>query len=265
MTTYTGVADENGDFTIPFSSSYASGEKITVTAEKDASTKSIELFAPSEFGAIMHFSGSLVDFPKDVGDVTINMSGKLQEYAFSCVSPSTIYNKMLARSATSISLPGCTELGENAFEFSNVLIQKILSSPSLVVIGDYAFKGVLRSQHVNIPSGKTWGYYVFSGARISSATFESGFTDIPAGIFYQCSLLTSVIIPASVANIRTLAFRNCGELNEITVFATTPPAIVADALQGIKSTCIIKVPSTSLAAYQAATNWSAHASRMIGI
>ena len=39
-----GVADLNGDFTVPFSSNYTSGQKITVTAEKDSATKTIELF-----------------------------------------------------------------------------------------------------------------------------------------------------------------------------------------------------------------------------
>ena len=86
MAIYTGVADANGDFTVPFSSNYTSGQKVTVTAEKDGATKSIELFAPSEVIAptgVIQFSGNLTNFPANIATVTISgLSGKIADYSF---------------------------------------------------------------------------------------------------------------------------------------------------------------------------------------
>ncbi|WP_151724418.1 leucine-rich repeat domain-containing protein [Acinetobacter ursingii] len=266
MATYTGIADANGDFSIPFSASYTGGQKVTVTSERDSAVKTIELFAPSETtGAMMQFSGTTVNFPLNIGDVTIKMSGKLQDYSFSGFSTATQFNQLISKVATSIKLIGCTELGKNAFEYSNVKINDILSSPTLTTIGEYAFTHVQLAQTVNIPAGKTWGIYVFDSALITEATFQSGVTIIPIGMFYQCASLEKISIPATVTEIQGLAFASCSKLSVITVLATTPPVITSDSLQSIKSTCIIKVPAASVAAYKAAPNWSAFASRIKAI
>lgn len=266
MPTYTGIVDSNGDFTIPFSSKYNAGQKITVVAEKDGATKSIEIYAPSSaIGASIEVSGSMLNFPLNVGDVTINMAGRLQDYAFSCVNASATYNNFLGRAATSITLVGCTELGVRCFEYSSVNINNILSTPTLIKIDNYAFAYVRRSQAVSIPPGKTWGIYVFDSSLITEATFQSGVAIIPIGMFYQCAALEKVSIPATVTEIQNLAFASCAKLSEITVLATTPPIITSDLLRSSKSTGVIKVPSESLAAYKTAPNWSAFASRIQAI
>lgn len=49
------------------------------------------------------------------------------------------------------------------------------------------------------------------------------------------------------------------------VLPTTPPTLAnTNAFTAIPADCIIYVPAASLAAYQAATNWSTYASRMVG-
>lgn len=48
MTIYTGIADDNGNFTIDISSPLTSGEIVQVTAQKDGQSKSINVQAPSE-------------------------------------------------------------------------------------------------------------------------------------------------------------------------------------------------------------------------
>lgn len=266
MAIYTGVADANGDFNIPFSANYTGGQKVTVTAEKDGATKSIEIHAPSSaIGASIEVSGSMLNFPLNVGDVTINMAGRLQDYAFSCVNALATYNNFLGRTATSITLVGCTELGVRCFEYSSVNINNILSTPTLIKINEYAFANVRRSQAVSIPPGKTWGIYVFDSALITEATFQSGVTIIPIGMFYQCASLEKISIPATVTEIQGLAFASCPKLSEITVLATTPPIITSDLLRSSKSNGVIKVPAASVAAYKAAPNWSAFASRIQAI
>jgi len=264
MTMYTGVADANGDFIVPFSSSYTSGQKVTVTAEKDGATKSIEFNAPSQLPGLT-FSGSMQDFPKNIEEVNIIMSGRLQDYAFSCIGTGTAYDGMIARAATKINIIGCSEIGRNAFEFSNVLIQDILAISNLQIIGDYAFKLVIKSQEVVVPAGKTWGNYVFNGAKITKATIANGLSVIPAGMFYQCAFLISASLPASTTNIGSLVFSGCTSLIELIVLSITPPTLASNALTNINSSCVIKVPMASLSAYQAANGWSAHASKLVGV
>lgn len=267
MTIYTGIADSNGDFNIPFSTSYTSGQKVIITSEKDSAVKTIELFAPSETtGAMMQFSGTTVNFPLNIGDVTIKMSGKLQDYAFSCA---TTYNKpagfQIAKAANSISLLDCTEIGSYAFEYSNILIQDMLFSPSLKTIGGYAFQFLQRSQSVTVPKDKTFGSYIFSDAKITSVIFEDGIITIPTGFCYQCAGLINVIIPQTVTSIGGLAFNYCSGLKTLIVHAILPPTLNSSALTGIGGGCIIKVPASSVAAYKAATNWSTYKARIQAI
>ena len=115
MAIYTGVADANGDFTVPFSSNYTGGQKITVTAEKDSELKTIELYAPSEVtgGGVIQFSGTIEQFPSNIGVITfIGIEGVIQPYAFAANSN----NFNMFKVATGLVLPmGITEIAEAAF------------------------------------------------------------------------------------------------------------------------------------------------------
>lgn len=111
MATYTGVADANGDFTVPFPSDYTGGEKITVSAEKDGAIKSIELYAPSNaYGRDVLFS--LTNFPNGIGAVTLSqeISGILSNTRFDGNNVGSIW-----RNATSLKIQGnITQIPANA-------------------------------------------------------------------------------------------------------------------------------------------------------
>jgi len=106
-----------------------------------------------------------------------------------------------------------------------------------------SFLGCWGLRHVVIPNSVT---------HIYSSAFES------------CRSLESVIIPASVENIGTRAFADCYSVLEYHILPTTPPIINSQAFANIHTDCKFYVPSDSLADYQAASGWSAYASRMIG-
>ena len=111
MATYTGTADGNGDFTIPFSTNYTGGQKVTVTAEEDASTKSIELFAPSDFvGEAIKISGNWSNFPANIGTVTMTFAGEIQGSAFWPRSSNAGF-----ANAAGLVLVGVTSVGSYAF------------------------------------------------------------------------------------------------------------------------------------------------------
>ena len=78
------------------------------------------------------------------------------------------------------------------------------------------------------------------------------------------SLVTKVDIPENVTSIGSYAFYGCKSLQYIRIEATTPPTL--SSTTAIPSTIgAIYVPDESVAAYQAATNWSSFASKIKGI
>jgi hypothetical protein len=95
---------------------------------------------------------------------------------------------------------------------------------------------------------------------------------VPAGVdivdqpaFRNRSDISSVSLPASVTNIDDYAFSNCSALTDLYLARTTPPTLGGNMVfSGTNAGLTIHVPAASLAAYQAASNWSAHASKMVG-
>ena len=124
-------------------------------------------------------------------------------------------------------------------------------------------------------------------------------TEISEEVFFNCTGLTSLTIPDSVTQLGNYAFENCSGLTNIiigsgvtsigdycfgqlsnwptaptsvTVKATTPPTagtgIFDEETSGdspANSNLVIYVPAASVAAYQAASGWSAYASRIQAI
>ncbi|WP_213032959.1 hypothetical protein, partial [Acinetobacter sp. ANC 4654] len=82
---------------------------------------------------------------------------------------------------------------------------------------------------------------------------------------YQNTFCLKLTLGLNVSDIASNGLGVLSACNELICPRQTPPTITANVLTGLKSTCVIKVPSASLTAYQAATNWSTHASKMVGV
>lgn len=100
---------------------------------------------------------------------------------------------------------------------------------------------------------------------LTSVTIPNSVTNIGNSAFSRCSSLTSITIPNSVTTISDYAFLNCSGLTSVTVQATTPPTLGNSNAFNDTNDCPIYVPSASVAAYKAATNWSTYASRIQAI
>ena len=101
------------------------------------------------------------------------------------------------------------------------------------------------------------------------STEPTGAFTIPPGVtpnaspsFNALSGLTSVTIPSSVTSIGDRVFAACNSLSAVLVGATTPPALGENVFDSTLAT--FYVPSASLTAYKAATNWSAYSTKMVG-
>ena len=245
MATYTATADANGDFIAPFSSNYTSGQKVTVTAEKDGATKSIELYAPSDVvgGGTISFGGSLVDFPQNITSVTIReITGSIANEAFK--GPDYPYIESFQNKAKSLILD-CPITVIGAMAFSNwASIESIVFPSGLVEIGALSFSGCVSLKNLIVPNS------VIS---------------IDADAFNSCTSLLNITLGTSLQSIGETALAYLTNLVSVTLLATTPPTISSGTFSSIKSTARFYVPAASLTAYKTAPIWKTFASKIYAI
>ena len=124
-------------------------------------------------------------------------------------------------------------------------------------IGNYAFYGCSNLTSVTIPNSlKSANEQALDGqGSFNSVAISNSVTSIGNYAFSGCSSLTSVIIPNSVTSIGEQAFSGCSSLLEVTCLNATPPQAANNAFANINNSCILYVPTGSLAAYSAATGW----------
>lgn len=92
--------------------------------------------------------------------------------------------------------------------------------------------------------------------NLKDCKISSALTTIAANTFSECWSLSSIVIPAAVTTIGASAFANCYSLATITFEPTTPPTVNdASAWTNLPTTCVIHVPSGTLADYTAAANY----------
>lgn len=103
----------------------------------------------------------------------------------------------------------------------------------------------------------------YSYPCMRAVSLPANITSIGSNAFFGCSALESLAIPGNVVSIGSSAVSDCNSLVELHCKPFTPPTLdTSNVFRGMRSTCVIYVPPGSLAAYQSATNWSTHASKM---
>lgn len=289
MATYTTVADGNGDFTVSFPANYTGGEKITVTSEKDAATKSIEFYAPSDTigGGVIQFSGNTSNFPNNIANVSMHgIVGNVGNGAFEASSgPGNIWVKATGLDLLDTSI---TSIGNYAFSgWSNSTT--LVLPETLVSIGDSAFSAWSKLSSLYIPDSvtdinsnafrscgaasvhlpenqmfTTIKSTCFNGAKFTEVFIPNNVKTIEGSALASMSNCTKITIGSGIEKILTAAFSGNSNCIELTCLATTPPITAAGAIR-INSNAIVKVPSASLAAYQTAIGWSEYANQMVGI
>lgn len=158
---------------------------------------------------------------------------------------------------TSVIFPNSvTSIGQ--YSFSNTGITSLTLPSSVTNLDNGAFYGCTRLNTINIPNvSMSVGNRIFSFCTsLTSVTIPSAFSVITYGMFSDCTSLTNVTIHSNVSIIQQYAFSNCTALNTINCNVTRPINIDSTVFNNVnKTSCTLKVPSTSLTAYQNATIW----------
>ena len=154
-------------------------------------------------------------------------------------------------SLTDLDLAGATYTGTNA---ANIVYTEHLGGNSTL-------------QTLKLPQGVTGigdkSFIAFTALK--SVVLPDGLTSIESYAFLRCSALTSITLPASLTSIGYRAFRNCRSLNTVTCLAATPPTLGENAFRNCADGLQIRVPAASVDAYQAASEWSNYADKIVAI
>ena len=161
-----------------------------------------------------------------------------------------------------------TSIGVGAF-YSCRGLTSITIPNSVTSIGGSAFGDCTSLTSVTIPNSVTSiSDYAFSSCiGLTSVTIGNSVTSIGSGAFYSCRGLTSITIPNSVTSIGGSAFSSCTGLTEIdfSTHTTVPTLEAINAFNSTPANLVIKVPSTLLNEWKAATNWSTYADKIMGV
>lgn len=112
---------------------------------------------------------------------------------------------------------GVEAVRDRAFYGCSALTAAVLPE-TLGTIGNYAFFGCESLGTVWIPaSTRSVGSYAFSKCGMSTADIAAELTELPEGIFANCSKLVSVTLPESIESIGKKAFYGCSLLSILTV------------------------------------------------
>ena len=155
-----------------------------------------------------------------------------------------------------------TSIGSSAFENCSDLTSVTIPN-SVTFIGLKAFSGCSGLTSVTIPDSVTSiGDSAFQNcSKLTSVTIPNSVTSIGNAAFNNCYGLTSITIPNSVTSIGSYTFSNCKSLKQLILFPSTPPTLGSTAIPTTISK--IYVQQSSKTAYQAATNWTIFASKIV--
>lgn len=166
---------------------------------------------------------------------------------------------------SSVVMPNGLNIGTHAFDGCSAL--KAIVLPLRMQSGSYAFYNCTSLSVVVSPMiSTTFGnnYLFYNCVSLASMFFPKFTTIINNSMFDSCASLSAIVIPETVTNILANAFRACSSLAQLTFTSATPPTVSsANAFSGLPSDCIVYVPAGTLTDYQAASNYSDIASKMV--
>ncbi len=152
------------------------------------------------------------------------------------------------------------KFGKYACAYNKELI-KIELPPMVDELGEYAFSGCSKLEHIDIPVVETIPSRCFYGMdALKEVNIPEGVKNISSSAFYFWEDLEKISLPSTLENIAEYVFSgfsSAGGVKEVSVNAMVPPAIQSNSFaSSIYRTAALKVPKGGMDAYKADPNWS---------
>ena len=192
----------------------------------------------------------------------------------------TISNNMFSYciSLTSVNMPKAKSIGGSSFRYCSALTK--IDLPYVTTVGENAFRECSKLTNVNLPNATNINTYAFQACSLLQSINLPNVKTIGGYVFKECKKLTSVIFP-NLTSVQNYGFSYCYSLLELLIEQTDSVCALQGAMtfyecyhiEGTKNTTYnpnglkdgyIYVPASLLSQYKVATNWTKHASQIVG-
>ena len=222
------------------------------------------------------------------GNSTSDQGSAILRYTSSTDKRNNVYKLALRKLEIG---DGVTSIGQYAF-YQCYGLTRVVIPDSVTSIDSSAFSNCVGLTSAVVPNGITSiSAGMFSSCScLTSVVIPDSVTSINKNAFASCSTLTSVVIPDSVTSLGNAAFNGCRRFTSVVIpggvtsidantfsscygmvlydftnHAAVPALVDTSAFYSIPSDCEIRVPAALVDEWKAATNWSTHASKIVGV
>ena len=183
-------------------------------------------------------------------------NGGSKQYFCTSIAPEAFIGKSNISKATLTSSKLKT-IGASAF-YNCSGLTTVSFGPSVQSIGYYAFSRCPLNGEVAIPKGVI-GYEAFRYCTMTGLRLGDEVTDVNSYAFADCASLQTLSIGSGVTLLYDNAFSRCAALEDITSAIADPTTLSygISIFDGVnKQTCVLNIPSGTLAIYKATYPWS---------
>ena len=208
-------------------------------------------------------------------------------------SGTDVRNQIYANSITKIEFGAADSIILSKYALRNCYgIESITIPSNLTVNGAAAMQSCKKLRYMVIPSGtysiqsdmlrdctllhtvsipKSAEYLsnnIFYGdSLVQNFPIPSSATFFGTALFYGCVMLTYMFVPPGVTSIGNNTFNGCGGMRvyDFTQHTAVPTLANTNAFTGIASDCEIRVSSSLVDTWKAATNWATYADHIVGV
>ena len=178
----------------------------------------------------------------------------------------SIEDALVARTATEYTNDRVTTIGDYAFYSCKSLTAA--NFPNVTTIGSYAFYSCTSLTTVSFPKVTSLKDNIFRSCWSLKSINLPLVTSISHWMFNHCTALTTASFP-KVTTIGSNVFSHCTNLKTLYLMGSTRCTLANSSVFNytpIKSgTGSIYVPTSLLASYQTATNWTYFSNRFVGV
>ena len=181
-------------------------------------------------------------------------------------------------SLTSVDIPNAKSVG--GYSFYNCSALTKIDLPYVTTVGENAFRECSKLTNVNLPNATTINTYAFQACSLLQSINLPNVKNIGGYVFKECKKLTSVILP-NLTSVQNYGFSSCYSLLELLIEQTDSVCALQGSMTFYNSYHIegttnstynpnglkdgyIYVPASLLSQYKVATNWTNHASQIVG-